>query len=279
YTKTNNVTVANPASLTFPAPAIRDVDLNTQACVIGAGITGTRYVPTSFAVTVTNARTGCSATLPNALIYNPVDTTCRSLPVITAPAVLPAASICAPYSQQITAAGGTGVPPGSYTFTASGLPSGLTISASGLISGTPTLSASGPGTPSVAIPVTITVTDPNAQSGTRTYSLILNDPGAPLSVSGNANQTINVGTTSNVPADTISATGGTGTINWTSVSAPVPATGAITVTPTTGAGTNISVSALVPPGVYTVSVTATDTPTCGTFKHTATIPVTVTVIP
>lgn len=47
---------------------------------------------------------------------------------------LPAGTINQPYSAQIDVAGGT--PP--YSFTATGLPDGLTMSATGLISGTPT---------------------------------------------------------------------------------------------------------------------------------------------
>jgi subtilase family serine protease len=56
-------------------------------------------------------------------------------PAITvSPLVVPAGQVGVPYSQQFTASGGS--PP--YTFTALGAPDGLTLSPSGLLSGTPT---------------------------------------------------------------------------------------------------------------------------------------------
>jgi len=76
-----------------------------------------------------------------------------------ATASLPNATQGSSYSQTLQAAGGT-TP---YTWTCSGLPSGLSCSAGGTLSGTPTAT----GTFSVAV----TVTDQNGVSSTRTLSL------------------------------------------------------------------------------------------------------------
>src|SRR5437016_85146 len=58
----------------------------------------------------------------------------QSLTITTSPTLL-AASTAVPYSQQLTATGGT--PPYTWVVLAGSLPMGLTLSASGLISGQP----------------------------------------------------------------------------------------------------------------------------------------------
>lgn len=59
------------------------------------------------------------------------------LPSLTiSPATLPAPKVGTPYSQMFTASGGTG--PYSFSITAGVLPDGMTLSADGLLSGTPT---------------------------------------------------------------------------------------------------------------------------------------------
>ncbi|MDS1137542.1 beta strand repeat-containing protein, partial [Nitratireductor indicus] len=77
-------------------------------------------------------------------------------PVITvSPATLPPASQGVPYSQTITASGGTA--PYSYSVTAGGLPSGLSLSSSGVLSGSPTVNGT--------FNFTVTATDNSAGSG------------------------------------------------------------------------------------------------------------------
>jgi Ice-binding-like/Putative Ig domain len=85
-------------------------------------------------------------------------------PTITiAPPTLPIGKVGVAYSQQITASGGTG----SYTFlVVSGtLPAGLTLTAGGLLSGTPTTAGSSP--------VTIAATDGNGCPGVITYTIVI----------------------------------------------------------------------------------------------------------
>jgi hypothetical protein len=79
------------------------------------------------------------------------------------PDPLPRAAVNTPYSQQLTATGGTPA----YTFSVIGgtPPTGITLSASGLLSGTPTTT-----TPAN---FTVRATDVNGCTGTKTYTLIV----------------------------------------------------------------------------------------------------------
>jgi hypothetical protein len=106
------------------------------------------------------------------------------LTIISSPSSLPAATFNVAYSQQLTASGGTG---GTYIFDGSvsaGNPSntGLTVSASGLISGTPTQAALD------VSPMAVSVIAYDAQMGAignnnfstrKDYSLVINAPAAP----------------------------------------------------------------------------------------------------
>jgi predicted outer membrane repeat protein len=80
---------------------------------------------------------------------------------LTTPSPLPGAVAGVAYSQQFTASGGTA--PYTYAVTGGSLPAGLTLSTSGLMSGTPTTA----GTANF----TVTATDSNNQSGSLAYAL------------------------------------------------------------------------------------------------------------
>jgi Putative Ig domain len=80
------------------------------------------------------------------------------------PASLPSASEDVPYDHTITASGG--MAPYDYSLTSGTLPSGLALSASGQISGTPA-------TPGIAN-FTVTATDANSDTGNRSYSIQVN---------------------------------------------------------------------------------------------------------
>ena len=88
-------------------------------------------------------------------------------PTITlSPPTLPGGSQGTAYSQQITAVGGTA--PYTFAVTTGTLPAGITLSAGGLLSGTPTASGT--------FPITITATDSATCTGVKAYSLVIGAP-------------------------------------------------------------------------------------------------------
>ncbi len=151
------------------------------------------------------------------------------------PASLPVGTVGVPYSQVISAAGGTG----SYTFsiTAGTLPAGLALNAaSGVLSGTPSSAATSN--------FTVTATDGNGATGARAYAVTIN---AGIAVNPSSLPTATVGTPY---SQSVTATGGTGSYTF-GVSAGVlppglalnPATGAITGSPTNAATSSFTITA------------------------------------
>ena len=105
----------------------------------------------------------------------------------------------------MTASGGTGT---GYTFSATGLPAGLTMSSSGTISGTPTVSGT--------FPYTVTVTDSAGNKGSFNCSVTVIPPVSATCVVINAVQGVAI-----TPV-TMTASGGTGT-GYTFVATGLPA--------------------------------------------------------
>src|SRR5262249_62127257 len=102
-------------------------------------------------------------------------------PLVIPTASAPNGTVGTAYSVTFSAQGGTAP----YTFTATGQPSTLTMSASGTLSGTP-------GAP-VQFTVAVTVKDANGLTATRSYSVTIVLPTAPpLTVAG-VNTTVNPG--------------------------------------------------------------------------------------
>ena len=125
----------------------------------------------SFGVTVVAPGTGTGT-----------GTTTAALAVTTA--ALTAARVGVPYAAVLTASGGNGF----YAWTGTGLPGGLTLSAAGLLSGTPT----GQGTTSF----TVTVTDGAGHSASGSLSLTTAAPAGQLfAVGSNAEGELGNGTT------------------------------------------------------------------------------------
>ncbi|HEV3383646.1 MAG TPA: putative Ig domain-containing protein, partial [Gemmata sp.] len=126
-------------------------------------ITGTPTVTgtETFTVTVTDS-VGATTTANYSIAVNP-----RSTLSIRA-VQLPIATVDDQYSAQLLASGGSGV---GYSFTASGLPAGLTMSRTGLISGTPQATSGLPTT----VTISVLVNDSRGDSGYRTFELTL-DP-------------------------------------------------------------------------------------------------------
>jgi eukaryotic-like serine/threonine-protein kinase len=141
------------------------------------------------------------------------------------------------YAATVTATGGTGA----YTWSATGLPPGLSIDPpSGTISGTPT--AAGIFTPRV------TVTDSAAtpQTASATFSLTVNMAVVPLSISG----TLTAGTEGVAYTATLTASGGTAPYTWSATGLPA----GLLIDPATGTVSGIPIAA----GSFPVDVTVTD---------------------
>jgi hypothetical protein len=82
--------------------------------------------------------------------------------LIINPATLPTATVGATYGQQLTASGGSG---SGYTFSATGLPPGLTLTPAGFLNGTPTVATG------VAYNIDVTVTDSQSETADQIDSL------------------------------------------------------------------------------------------------------------
>jgi cellulose 1,4-beta-cellobiosidase len=125
------------------------------------------------------------------------------------------------------------------TFTATGLPAGLSISSSGLISGTPTAA----GTSNV----TVTATDGTSASGSATFSWTVNPAsGNIVTVTSPGAQTATVGTAfSKQIAATDSAAGQTLTFTATGLPAglAISSSGLISGTPTAAVNSSVTVTA------------------------------------
>ncbi|MCJ7664202.1 MAG: Ig domain-containing protein, partial [Desulfobacterales bacterium] len=148
---------------------------------------------------------------------------------------LPDGTVDVPYSQTLQATGGTG----SYTWstTSGSLPAGLSLNTStGLISGTPTAA----GTANF----TAQVTDSASATDTQALSITINSP-PPLNITTASLPDGNVGS---AYSQTLQATGGTGSYNWSITSGSLPAglsltqsSGLISGTPTAAATSNFTV--------------------------------------
>ena len=162
-------------------------------------------------------------------------------PTITvAPVSLPAPVVGVAYSQAVSASGGTA--PYSYAVVAGALPPGLTLSAAGTLSGTPT--AAGPFTFSVQ--ATDSTTGTGAPfTGARAYSVTIAVPTITIAPSTLPNPT--VGT---AYSQTVTASGGLAAYSYAVTAGTLPAglalnttTGAVSGTPTTAGAASFTITA------------------------------------
>ena len=139
------------------------------------------------------------------------------------------------YSATVTASGGSGTD----TWSATGLPAGLAMSATGTISGTPTA------TGTYSVTVTVTDTASPAQTAMATLSLTVSAPALSITTSSLGNGIVGTAYTA-----TVAATGGAGTDTWSATGLPaglaMSAAGTISGTPTAS-------------GTFSVAVTVSDT--------------------
>ncbi|MCK9817524.1 putative Ig domain-containing protein [Pseudomonas sp. MAFF 302046] len=229
---------ANPITLNLSGGAATSVAVSSAASHGSAIASGTSitYTPTagysgadSFTYTASNG----SGTSSPATISITV-----SAPTISvSPSVLSAFIAGSAYSQTISATGGTA--PYTYAITAGSLPAGLSLNTStGVISGTPT----NPG----AYNFTVTATDDNSVTSSRSYSGTV--AAATIIVSPTTLSTLTVGTAF---SNTLSASGGTAPYTFAITGGTLPVGvslslgGVLSGTPTSG-------------GTYNFTVTGTD---------------------
>lgn len=167
-------------------------------------------------------------------------------PIITVnPASLPDGSIGTPYSQTVSASGGTS--PYTFSISSGALPTGLLLNSStGAITGTPTTVGT--------FTFTITATDANGCSGSRLYTITIASPGCPAIVLSPT--TLPPGQILVPYVQTITASGGTAPYTFAIAGGALPA--GLSLNPATGL---ISGTPLVS-GIFNVTIRATDAAGC-----------------
>jgi uncharacterized protein (TIGR03437 family) len=163
-------------------------------------------------------------------------------PVFISTPALPSGTVGQAYGPfQVSAGGGSGF----YSWTATGLPAGLTISASGgQISGVPATAGA-----STSIIITVQDQQTGSSASTAPLSMTINNPVLSVSGTGTSGEIVLGSAVSTV----FSATGGTAPYTWSSANLPP----GLTLNAATGALTGIPQQ----PGSYAFTIVATDSQT------------------
>ena len=215
-------------------------------------ISGTPTVSGTFALGVMvkdSSKTVQTATLSTSIVMTPK-------PLSITAATLASGIFGTTYSQTLQATGGT--PAYTWTLTSGALPAGLSLSTTGIISGTPTASG--------AFTLGVTVTDQGSPEQTATSTLSLSIAAPPLTIATSALPSATAKTTYGA---SLSATGGTAPYSWSVSSGSLPAglsiasTGVISGTPTAT-------------GSYPLGVMVTDSCKPSALSQSATLTLVVT---
>jgi uncharacterized repeat protein (TIGR01451 family) len=219
YTIAGTVTGAtSPAALT-----LSDTTHSTSQSLSSSGaFTFSTPLPigSNWSVAVTTPPSGQSCTVANgsgtnlsANVTN-VQVTCAAVLVTIAPATLTNGTFSLPYSQQLSASSSDSVDHSPYTFTlASGsVPAGLTLSAGGLLSGTPTAVGS--------FSFTVQAAGSGGAMGTQAYTLIVDKKTTTVTLAATPNPAV-AGQTVTLTA-TVAGDPPTGTVSFSDNSATLP---------------------------------------------------------
>ena len=151
--------------------SIVQLTINGTAPVPVAATGGTwSYTPTS--VLPAGQNTVSAVAVDSVGNASPASATVRFIysPVTITTATLPSGQVGVTYAATIQVGGGTG--PYGFTLTAGALPDGVSLSGSGVLSGTPTASGS--------YTLTVTATDANGLSTSQAYSIAVAQPADPV---------------------------------------------------------------------------------------------------
>ncbi|MDQ3010663.1 MAG: Ig domain-containing protein, partial [Acidobacteriota bacterium] len=200
----------------------------------GGLISGTPTVSGGFSITVraTDAN-GCFNDKAYTLMID-----CQTITITTAS--LNPGAIGSNYNQQLSQSGGVGI---TWTLSSGSLPSNLTLSASGLISGIPSVSGS--------FPITVKAAQSNGCFGEKQFLLLVNCQ--PINITPATLNPGVLGTNYNQP---LTQTGGSGSIAWTISAGAMPS--GITLNSTSGLLSGMPASA----GTFNFTVRAAETNNC-----------------
>ncbi|MEK7831160.1 MAG: putative Ig domain-containing protein, partial [Acidobacteriota bacterium] len=169
---------------------------------ISGAISGAPTVtgPFTFTVQATVNSTGCLTTKQYSITVD-----CQTITVNQAS--LPAATLNASYNQTVTQTGGIGAI--TWSVSAGSLPTGLTLSSGGQITGMPTVLGSSP--------VTLRATDANGCFGEKAFTLAVNCVSFNISPA-----TLNQGTVNAGYTQQLTQTGATNSVTWTLFNSSLP---------------------------------------------------------
>jgi large repetitive protein len=202
----------------------------------GNSVSGTPTAPGSYSFTVTATDTGSTGTGSPFTIAQNYTLNVPAPVIVVNPATLPNPTAGNAYSQTLTVTGG--VAPYSTAVSSGSLPSGITLTSGGALSGT----SNQVGT----FNITVTATDANGQTGSRAYTLTIAAPTLTMTpAAGTLTATYGASYT-----QAFTAAGSAGPFNYV-------LTGALP-TGVSFTGNTLSGTPTVP-GSYPITVTATDT--------------------